>query len=86
MTIDEAKALLEANGFTVLRTKSYNQMRERHRVAVALKEGAERYQESTRAWAVDCIKAERRLMKRCEFLYGVARACGASVDELRGES
>lgn len=82
--IEDAKALLEANGFTVLRTKSYNAARRRQQVAEALLASEERHNEGTLAWARDCLAKERSLMARCTFLYGEAMARGATAEELRG--
>jgi len=43
---------------------------------------AERDRESTMAWARNACAEERRLADRLTFVYGVARAHGATVEEL----
>lgn len=83
--IDAAKSLLEGNGFVVLREKSYRQAQERQRIAEALRSAAEEWRMSTQRWAEVTLHNEiRELMARCTFLYGEARARGATVEELRG--
>lgn len=84
--IDEAKALLEASGYVVLKAKSYRQATERQRVAEALRRSEQEAAQHARAWALQCLNGERSLARRCEFLYGVARAHGATVEELRGDA
>lgn len=84
--IAEAREVLEASGFVVLKAKSYRAAQERQRVAEALRDAAERYQQSTDRWVRQSIIPENhRLRDRCAFLYGAARAHGATADELRGE-
>lgn len=73
---------LETEGFVVLRAKSHQQARERLRVAEALKAAAEEHNESTRSWAESVFAEQRRLADRLTFVYGVARAHGATVEEL----
>lgn len=80
---EAARALLEANGYVVLREKSYRQAQERQRVANVFREHAEEDAEHARAWARDCLTEERRLRDRLTFVYGVARAHGATVEDLR---
>lgn len=81
--VTAARQLLEANGFVVLREKSYRQAQERQRVAECYRRAAEDDAEHARAWARDCLTEERRLRDRITFIYGVARARGATDDELR---
>jgi hypothetical protein len=38
---------------------------------------------STRRWAESCLDEERCLRDRLTFVYGVARAHGATVEDLR---
>lgn len=82
--IAAARALLEANGYVVLREKSYRQAQERQRVAEALMVAAEDAAEGARVWARDCLAEERRLRERNTHVYGVARAHGATLVELAG--
>lgn len=81
---DPRIAELEAEGYVVLRAKSYRQAQERQRVAEALRWAAERDREGTRDWALDAFAEQRRLRDRLTFVYGVARAHGATVEELSG--
>lgn len=83
--IARAKALLEANGFVVLRAKSYAKARQDMHTAKALLASEERHAEHIRAWASDAFAEQRRLAERCTYLYGLAAAHGASADELRGD-
>ena len=78
-----ARELLEANGYVVLRAKSYRQAQERQRVAQALLAAEKQCSEGTRQWAADAHREQRRLADRLTHVYGVARAHGATVDELR---
>jgi len=81
-----AKTLLKANGFVVLREKSYRQAQERQRVAEALREAADSDREAHYEWMRrEVFPEERRLRDRCMFLYGAARAHGATVEELRND-
>jgi len=86
MSIEEALAVVRDAGYVVLRAKSYRQAQERQRVAEALKQAAEKDAEHTRAWGISHCDEERRLAARLTFVYGVARAHGATEDELRGNS
>lgn len=83
--IAAAKTLLAQHGYVVLKTKSYRAAQERQRVAEALYQAAEQYRQSTQCWAETTLHNEiRELQARCTFLYGMARAHGATVDELAG--
>lgn len=83
----EARNLLETNGYVVLRAKSYKQAQERQRVADALAAYQAQRVEEVFAWVQrDLVPRERSLVDRLTFVYGVARALGASVEELRGET
>jgi len=86
MSIEEALAVVRDAGYVVLRAKSYRQAQERQRVAEVLKQAAEEDAERTHAWAISHCDEERRLAARLTFVYGVARAHGATEDELRGNS
>lgn len=85
MELDEALATVRAAGYIVLREKSYRQAQERQRVAEALREHAARDAQNARAWAVNCLNEERRLRDRLTFVYGVAKAKGATDEELAGD-
>lgn len=88
--VAKAKAMLEQQGYVVLKAKSYRQAQERQRVAEILRQAEERNAERTRDWARDCLEKERTMRDRCEYLYGLAAAHGATRDELcpweKGES
>lgn len=43
------------------------------------------HSEGTRQWALNAFTEERRLRERLTFVYGVARAHGATVQELSGD-
>lgn len=62
---------------------NYWQRRARH--AEYMLQFSEREMESNRRWAQNAFEGERRLARRCEFLYGKAIQHGATTDELRGE-
>ena len=85
MTIEEARATLEAAGYVVLRERSYRQAQERQRRAECHQQAAEDARESAMAWARNCLVEERRLRDRLTFVYGVAQAHGATREELVGE-
>jgi hypothetical protein len=75
---------LEADGWTVIRTKSYRAAQERQRIAQVLKDAAERDAERAREWAREECLEQRYLRDRCTYLYGLAAAHGATKDELCG--
>ena len=81
---EQAKRLLEANGYVILKAKSYQRAQERQRLAQALWESAQRDRAHTREWAFSIFDEQRRLADRLTFVYGVARSHGASVEELNG--
>lgn len=84
-TADQALlAEIKAAGYVLIKAESYRRAQERQRIAEALKKAAEQDAERTRAWAVGCHNEERRLANRLTFVYGVAKAHGATDDELRG--
>lgn len=79
---DPRIAELEAEGYVVVRAKSYRAAQERQRVDRALRLAAEDRVASTEAWAHAAHKEQRRLADRLTHVYGVARARGASLEEL----
>lgn len=81
-----ARQLLEANGYVVLREKSYRAAQRRLAIAQSEVEWEKQEAEHARQWARDCLAAERRLAERCTFLYGAARAAGCTDEELRGQA
>jgi hypothetical protein len=80
--INEAKALLEAEGFVVLRAKSHANTLERARTDRVLREAAERHEASNMKWVREQEAEHRRLYGRCSYLYGLAKALGATDEQL----
>lgn len=80
--LDGARTLLEANGFKVLKTASHARLLERRRIAEARAEWETQAAEHARQWAREAFTEQRRLADRLTHVYGVARARGASVEEL----
>lgn len=78
-----ARDFLESRGFVVLREKSYRQVQQRQHIAESIAKYADDQRESTERWAQTTLHNEiRELQARCTFLYGMARAKGATADEL----
>lgn len=84
--IAAAKALLEAEGYVVLKAKSYRQAQQRHAIHEREVYWAERAANHAREWARDCLGQERRSAERCTYLYVLAASHGATEAELRGPS
>ena len=82
--VDRAKSTLEALGYVVIKAKSYRAAQERLRVSEALRKSEKEYRLSTQAWGERVCDEERRVRDRVVFVYGVARAHGATVEELSG--
>jgi hypothetical protein len=83
--IDDALAIVRQAGYVAIKEKSYRAAQERQRIAHALREHAEADKEHAYVWARNCCDEERRIRDRLTFVYGVARAHGASVEDLRGD-
>ena len=81
---DPRIAALEAEGYVVVKAKSYRAAQERQRIAEARMRDALDRVESIDAWAQSVCVEERRVRERLTFVYGVARAHGATVEELSG--
>jgi hypothetical protein len=84
--VGRAKASLEALGYVVIKAKSYRHTQERLRVSEALRKCEKEYRLSTQAWGERVCDDERRARDRVVFVYGVARAHGATVEELSGKA
>ena len=84
--VERAKATLKALGYVVLKETSYRRAQERQRVAEVMRAYAEERVEDNRQWAIKALDEQRRLSDRLTFVYGVARAHGATVEELTGGS
>ncbi len=78
-----AAKLLRQNGFTVIRARSYRAAQKRQWIAEARMDDAIEQRDHQRAWMEsEVFPRERLLSDRVNFLYGAARAHGATVDEL----
>jgi hypothetical protein len=82
--VAKVKKALEADGYVVLRAKSYRAAQERQHIAEALLKSQEEHNEHTRAWANKAFDEQRALGDRCMYLYGLAARLGATDDDLRG--
>jgi hypothetical protein len=82
---DQRIVELEAEGYVVLRAKSYRLAEERRRIAECRTEWAERDAEHAREWAREAWREHRRLADRCTFLYGAAIEHGATQEGLGGD-
>lgn len=82
--VEQALRVIRAAGYVAIKEKSYRQAQERQRVAEALRRYADEMRAHTFAWAQTVCEEERRLRDRVTFVYGVARAHGASVEDLSG--
>ena len=83
--LDEALALVKAAGYVVLKESSYRKAQERQRIAGAMADMEKDRRATAEAWARDCLYDERRIAERLTFVYGVARAHGASIEELAAD-
>jgi hypothetical protein len=84
LALTNALALVHAAGYVTVRAKSYRQAQERQRVAEARLACELEQRESTERWAGRAFDEQRRLADRLTFVYGEARARGASADDLAG--
>lgn len=82
--IEQARSTAEACGWRVLKEASYRRAQERQRIAEALLRNGQEHVASTERWARECCERERRMSVRTSYLYGLAKAHGASDDELAG--
>ena len=84
-TADQQAAIdvLRLAGYSVIRQRTYARLLERVRVAEALREAERDHRKDSQEWARRECDEQRRLSDRLTYVYGVARAHGASVDDLR---
>lgn len=82
--VQAALDVVRTAGYVAIREKSHRQAQERQRVAEALRAAAVDDRESAMAWGRQLATEERRVRDRLVFVYGVARAHGATVTELDG--
>jgi hypothetical protein len=85
MTIEAARALCEEHGYVVVKAKSYRAAQERQRIAEARMRDAMDRVEHIDDWAQGLAREGNRLRERVTFVYGVARAHGATVEELSAQ-
>ena len=84
MSEAEAKAVLTAAGYVVLKARSYRQAQERQRCAEALMQAEKEHRQDTERWARLICAEERKAWARTTYLYGVASRLGATAAELQG--
>lgn len=86
MTVEEAKAVLKAAGYVVVREKSYRQAQTRQAIHQREVQWANDQMESNRRWVQARVDEERRIVARCSYLYGLASALGATEAQLREDT
>lgn len=74
--------LLTASGHTVLRTRSYDALRERLRVAEVLQDAEVRQRESTERWARRESDWARRMTDRLNAVCSAAAALGVPITDI----
>lgn len=84
ITDDELRDELKRRGYVVLAERSHQRAIERHARRQNELEWEQRNTAAAELWAVNALREERRIRDRLTFVYGVARAHGATVDELGG--
>ena len=80
--LESARETLEHEGYVVLKKKSYEDTQRKRQRAEALLSAETQHQKGLYAWMDQHFAEERRLRDRLVFVYGVARAHGATVAEL----
>lgn len=86
LEIARAKRVLEESGHVVLREKSYRAAQQRQAIAQAERQWAINERQSQDLYCQSLHAEIRDLRARCTYLYGVARAKGATAEVLAGES
>jgi len=84
--VDAALEIVRDAGYVAIREKSYRAAQERQRLARCEADWERSRREGVEKWARDCCNEDRRVRDRLTFVYGVARAFGASVEDLREEA
>lgn len=77
-----AKEMLERNGYTVIKTKTYLREKEMRRRAESRLEWEKERNEGTYHWANRAFDEQRRLSDRITYVYGVAKEYGAPDEKL----
>lgn len=84
-SVAQAKEMLEAGGYVVLRAASYRAAQTRLRVAEALRDAAIEDRESRRVWMErEVFPWERHLVNRLTFLADLVHDLGATREQMRG--
>jgi hypothetical protein len=84
--LQAALAPVRASGYVALKEKSYRAAQNRQRIAEREKEYAESIAASSDRWARESLAEERRIRDRLTFVWGIATAHGATVEELGGNT
>lgn len=84
--LQKVKKKLAEEGYTVVKTKSYLAAQRRQRGADMQRQAAEEHAEAQKQWAYKIHDEVRELRERITFVYGVARAHGATHEELSGSN
>jgi len=84
LVLTNALAIVHAAGYVTLRAKSYRQAQERQRVAEVRLACELEHGRGLERWAHRAFDEQDRLRDRLTFVYGEARARGASVEDLAG--
>lgn len=85
VTVEQAKLILEANGYVVLKQKSYENAQRRQWVDRALRASAEEDRDRQREWMErDVFPWKRHLMNRVTHLGNLAVRLGATTEDMKG--
>lgn len=74
--------LLTANGYTVVRRRTYERLREAISLAKDQRAWDEQTNEHVRAWALDAFREQRRLADRLDRVVAAAAALGVSIQDI----
>jgi hypothetical protein len=83
--LEIALQLVKANGYVVLKEKSYRQAQERQRIAQVMADYEKERREGAERWARDCCEDERRVRERLTFVWGIAMKHGATLEEMAAD-
>jgi len=75
--------VVHAAGFVTIRARSYYQAQERQRTAKTRATCEAESRARTEEWAKEAFREQSRLADRLTFVYGVARAAGVTIEQLR---
>lgn len=74
--------LLSANGYAVVRQRTYDRLRERVSIAERLQEWEAERREDTAKWAHEALDEQRRLADRLNRVVAAAAALGVSITDI----